>query len=47
MLHKVGERVVNRLLGDQVIIVHDQDGLLRLFRETVEERSGGACCVCR
>src|SRR6266571_3047656 len=38
MLHQVGERGVNRLLGDQVIVVQDQEELLRLLRKTIDER---------
>ena len=38
MLQQVGERGVNRLLANQVVVIEDQDELFRLCRETVDER---------
>src|SRR5947209_8101148 len=38
MLHQVDERGVNRLLGEQVVVVQNQEELLRLLRETIDER---------
>ena len=38
MLHQVGEGGVNRLLGDQVVVVQNQVQLLRLLRKTIDER---------
>src|SRR5438128_6162575 len=38
MLHQVGERGVNRLLGDQVIVIQNQEQLLRLLCKTIDER---------
>ena len=38
MLQQVGEGGVNRLLGDQVVVVQDQEKRLRLLSETIDER---------
>ena len=38
MLHQVGEGGVNRLLGEQVVVVQDQEELFRLLRQTIDER---------
>ena len=38
MLHQVGKGGVNRLLGNQVVVVQDQEELLRLICKTIDER---------
>src|SRR5579863_1301344 len=37
MLHQVGEGGVNRLLSDQVVVIQDQEKLLRLLCKTIDE----------
>src|SRR2546427_6268373 len=50
MFHQVGEGDVNRLLGHQVVVVQNQEELLRLLRKTIDERlQNGAqwwCLLC-
>src|SRR5690348_12324267 len=41
MLQQVSERGVNRLLGEQVVVVQDQEELLSLLGKTVDERLQG------
>ena len=38
MLNQVSEGGVNRLLGDQVVVVQNQEQLLRLLGKTIDER---------
>src|SRR5579859_4746909 len=38
MLHQIGEGGVNRLLSDQVVVIQNQEQLLRLPCKTIDER---------